>query len=156
MAQTDRVTRRYRIFRICTMPVGLVAAFWGAERPKKQQLNPPVLVKSRTSHIGGPGDRFEPYRWFSRTNGYNCLRNIDPKFGSNMSKANPEESDSNFGSCLGSSLWRLLWPVFERADRSLDSLLLNFKLSKKRRFGGPRLGPPTSTKLTYILKSVTH
>ncbi len=24
-------------------------------------------------HIGGFGDWFEPYRWFSRTGGYSCL-----------------------------------------------------------------------------------
>ncbi len=48
-----RLTHRYWIFRICTIPVGFVAAFGGAERPEKQQLLPPVLCKSGKSHIGG-------------------------------------------------------------------------------------------------------
>ncbi len=47
-------------FRACTIPIG-------ARSAPKQQLNPPVLCKSRKSHIGGSGDRFGSYRWFSRT-----------------------------------------------------------------------------------------
>ncbi len=62
MAQTGRQTHRYGICRMRPIPVGLVAAFWGAPCPKKQQLNLPVVRKSRESHIGGLSDRFEPYR----------------------------------------------------------------------------------------------
>ncbi len=40
MAQTGRLTHRYGIYWICTMPVGLVAVFGVAERFQKQQLNP--------------------------------------------------------------------------------------------------------------------
>ena len=47
---------------------------WGAERPEKQQLNPPVLCKPGEPRIGESGDRFEPYRWFSPTGGCSCLR----------------------------------------------------------------------------------
>ncbi len=63
MAQTGRQTHRYGIFRVCAVWLGLVAAFWGAPRPKGQQLNPPIWRKPGKSHIGGSGDRFKPYRW---------------------------------------------------------------------------------------------
>ena len=48
---------------MCAIWVGLVAACWGAERPEKQQFNPPLLRKPGKFHIGRTGDRFEPYRW---------------------------------------------------------------------------------------------
>jgi hypothetical protein len=51
MAQTGRLTHRYGIFPICTIPVGLVATFWGTPHTKKQQLNPQVLCKSGKSDI---------------------------------------------------------------------------------------------------------
>ncbi len=63
MAQTGRLTHRYGIFRVYAVWVGSAGGFWGAERPKRQQLNPPILRKPGKSHIGGSGDRFEPYRW---------------------------------------------------------------------------------------------
>ncbi len=53
MAQTGRLTHRYGICRVCTMWVGLDAAVWGAERLKRQQLNPPPSRKPGKSHIGG-------------------------------------------------------------------------------------------------------
>ncbi len=70
MAQTGRLTHRCGFSWLCTITVGLAAAFWGSERPPKQQLNPLVLCKSGKFHIGGLGDGFGPYRWFSRTGGH--------------------------------------------------------------------------------------
>ncbi len=34
------------------------------------------MCKSGKSHIGGSGDRFEPFRWFSRTGGHSYLRDL--------------------------------------------------------------------------------
>ncbi len=39
MAQTGCLAHRYGVFRICTIPVGLVAAFWVAERSKNNNNN---------------------------------------------------------------------------------------------------------------------
>ncbi len=69
MAQTGRLTH-HTGFSGFAIPVGLVASFWGVERPNQKQLNPSVLCRSRKSRSGGSGDRFEPYRWFSRTGLY--------------------------------------------------------------------------------------
>ncbi len=42
--------------------------------PQNSNSKPPASCKSGKSYIGGSGDRFGSYRWFSRTGGCSSLR----------------------------------------------------------------------------------
>jgi hypothetical protein len=77
MAQTGRLTHRCWIFLMFTIPVCLVAVFWSRGAPPKTETKPTGSVQIRKSHIGGLGDRFEPYRWLCGTGGCSCLREIE-------------------------------------------------------------------------------
>ncbi len=75
MAQTGRLSHRYWKFHDLHNAGGFSCYFFGgAPRPTKQQLNPTAWHKAEDSHIGGSGDRFDPYRWISRTNRCSCVR----------------------------------------------------------------------------------
>jgi hypothetical protein len=69
--------------------VGLVAAFWGPERPERKQLNTPILRKPGKSHTGGSGDRFKPYREVS-VDRNTATRTQTPKQGREGRKAGRE------------------------------------------------------------------
>lgn len=88
MTQTDRLTHRLGILRICTKLWNVVADYCSTNLPK-QQVNPHVLCKTKLSHIGGPGGRFELYRWFCRSEGCVCLQPIKGKVGRRKKKRSP-------------------------------------------------------------------
>jgi hypothetical protein len=44
---------------------GFGCCFLGCSVPRKAATKPTIVAKTRKSHIGGSGDRLEPYRWSS-------------------------------------------------------------------------------------------
>jgi hypothetical protein len=54
---------------------GFSCCLWGCGAPQTIATTPTVILcKSVKPHIEGSGDRFELYRWFSRTAGHSCFR----------------------------------------------------------------------------------